>query len=205
MHSLIIGMTESGKTTLAKILAAQLKKQGKKIAVLDPLNDPEWGNVDFLTNDPDEFLDYCKSNKSHYCFIDEGSISIGRNNDDMQWFPTQSRHWGHSCFFLTQGLTQLSPIVRAQCSVVFCFAVGERDTDSLAEEWREKSLKKLNKIGKGEFYIVSRFSPLRKGTIDFRKRKVYYDVESNSEKVSDADSKPKKPAGTADISSDSAA
>jgi DNA helicase HerA-like ATPase len=53
-HSLILGMTESGKTTLAKRLAQHYKSRGIGVIVLDPLND-DWP-CDFKTADPDEFL-----------------------------------------------------------------------------------------------------------------------------------------------------
>lgn len=189
MHSLIIGMSESGKTTLAKIFARELKKRGKKVVVLDPLNDPDWGKVDFRTEDCDEFLDYCKNNQNLYVFIDEGSESIGRYDVEMQWFATQSRHWGHSCFFITQGCTQIAPIIRGQCRVVYCFAVGESDTKLMAEEFRKKELKFLETIPQGVFYKVSRFSELQRGVVDFKKRVVNMDRESK--KVDKASGKSK--------------
>lgn len=178
MHTLIIGMTESGKTTIAKILCKGLKKKKKKTAVLDPLLDNEW-ETDFITHDKDEFLDYCKKSQNLYLFIDEGSESIGKYDVSTQWFATQSRHWGHSCFFISQGLTQMAAIIRAQCSRVICFAVSQSNIDIISEEWNIPELRGMPRLGKGEFYVIDRFNPLMKGNIDFRKQTVYYSpVES---------------------------
>ena len=169
MHSLIIGMTESGKTTLAKMLCTKLRKAKKRCFVLDPLLDPEW-DAEFITKNSGEFINRVKRERNLYLFVDESSEAIGRYNTEMQWLATQSRHWGHSCFFITQGVTQIAPIIRSNTSRVYAFACGESSTKLLAEEYRKKELAELEHIGKGEFYIVERFAPMRRGKINFQKR-----------------------------------
>lgn len=103
---------------------------------------------------------------------DEGSISVGRYNVEMQWLATMSRHWGHRSYFIVQRATQIAATVRNQCDTSFIFGVGENDTRMFAEEWREPNLKNLEKIDKGEFAIVSRFRELRWGKLDFDRRDV---------------------------------
>lgn len=179
MHSLIVGMTESGKSFLAKMISRALKKAGKKVAVLDPLWDDGWG-ADFQTSDSGAFLAWAKSkaNASAFLFVDEGSVSVGRYNLPMQWLATMSRHHGHSSFFICQGITQLPPIVRGQCRDVFLFAVDETISQIVAKEWNEKTLRNAERLRKGEFYHVSRFGTLQKGRLDFAAGKVYYDKMS---------------------------
>lgn len=172
MHTLIIGMTESGKTTLAKILCRELKHWGKKTAVLDPLKDPEW-EADFQTQNSDEFLKWAKENRSAYLFVDEGSISVGRYNVPMQWLATMSRHWGHSAFFVSQGLTQLPPAVRDNCGKLFLFCCSNSITKTASEEFNKKDLRNAEELDKGHFYVIKRFGKLSKGFVDFPKRKVY--------------------------------
>ncbi len=199
MHSLIIGMTESGKTSLAKMIATDLKKRKKRVVVLDPLQD-EW-DCDMQFTDSVAFLKYCQENTDLFCFIDEGGQSIGRYNKEMEWLATRSRHWGHSCFFISQGCTQLPRIIRAQCSRMYVFAVGKSDTDLLAEECRKDDLRKIEQFDKGEFFVVERFGPLKRGRIDFAKWKCTIAVsESNPAPVGkgNRNETPPKPAANID-------
>ena len=100
-HVLINGMTESGKTTLAKRLAAEYKKSGVGVIILDPLHDPGW-QCDFQTDDPDEFLSVCKKSERCALFIDEGSQSVGQYDTQMHWLATMARHHGHNSHFISQ-------------------------------------------------------------------------------------------------------
>lgn len=168
MHSLIIGMTESGKTTLAKMLCRTLNNGGNKTAVLDPLFDDGW-QCDFQTQNSDEFLRWAKSNRSAYLFVDEGSISIGRYNLPMQWLATMARHWGHSATFISQGLTQLPPAVRNNCSRLYLFTAADSVSKIAAEEFNKKELRDAEALGRGEFLIVPRYGDVRRAKIDFKK------------------------------------
>lgn len=165
-HKYIVGMTESGKSTLAKLMCMGLNKRGLKIAVLDKLRSTDW-QCENVFEDPFEFLEFAKNNEEFFLFVDEGGQAIGRYNEEMEWLATESRHKGHSCIFISQSLTQVAPIVREQSMLFFLFACGEKNTTLLAEECREPLVKKLLKIPKLEFYIVSRFSALEKGKIIF--------------------------------------
>lgn len=169
MHSLIIGMTESGKTTLAKSICKGLIAKEQKVAVLDPLHDEGWGEVTFQTSGPAAFLEWAKmkENRQAFLFVDEGSIAIGRYNAPMEWLATMSRHWGHSSFFISQSLTQLSTTLRGQCGRLYLFTAAETVNKIAAEEFNEKELRKADRLEKGQFYIVNRFTALKKMRIEF--------------------------------------
>lgn len=162
MHNMILGVSESGKTLLAKLVCARIKKKGVKTAVLDPMLDPEW-DCDFITDNPEDFLAFAKNkdNMSSVLFVDEGSQSIGRYNPQMEWIVTQSRHWGHSAWIICQGASQLSPIVRDQTSQLFLFAVGESTMRIMGEHFRQ-DLTKLDRLNRGEFYAVSKWVETKK-------------------------------------------
>lgn len=170
-HNLIIGMTESGKTTLAKLVCSEAKKKGVKTAVLDPLHD-EW-DCDFQTSNQDEFLTYVRSNQKHMLFIDESGTSIGRYNPAMEWLATTSRHLGHSCWFIMQGSAQVMPIIRTNCSKCFLFATDARMTDIIASEFCEPELRAMPTADKLHFRLISRFNPLMEGRVDFDPPGVY--------------------------------
>lgn len=155
-HVLIVGTTESGKTTLARNLAAHYKHSGYGVLVLDPLTDPRWP-CDFITADAEEFLDIFWRSRRCIAFMDEGGESVGRYDLAMQKTATRGRHWGHSCHYIAQDPTQLAPIVRAQCSHLFAFALSLRQSKVLAEEFNEPLLETCTKLRQGEYIHAQRF------------------------------------------------
>jgi hypothetical protein len=171
MHSLIIGMTESGKTTLAKLLAQSYIAKGHKVAVLDPVHDPDWGKKAFVTNDVDELKAYLYSNRSVYVFVDEsGAIFNEGNSLDNAWLATRSRHFGHSVHFLAQRAIQIPKTMRDQTSRLYLFTSSASDGKLHSEEWNQPELAKCNTLPRMHFYIADRFSAVRKAKIvDYKK------------------------------------
>ena len=119
-HNLILGMTESGKTTLAKELCLRLKARGISTLVLDSLSDPGW-EADFITENPDEFLSVYFDPNTRYCaaFIDEAGDYAGRYDWAMVKSATRGRHWGHMNFYISQRGIQIARTIRDQCSNLF--------------------------------------------------------------------------------------
>ncbi len=169
-HVLIVGMTESGKTTLAKELCHRHQKHGTQTVVLDPLGDPGW-NADFQTRDPVEFLETCKRSVSCAIFLDESAQTVGRYNDEMFWLATSARHLGHKSHFITQRAAQLSPTVRGQCRHLFCFNVSKDDCKALAADFNNDQLLLANVLKQFECIYTSRFGSTVKITVvpHFRK------------------------------------
>lgn len=156
-HVLILGMTESGKTTKARQLAANYRRQGIGVIVLDPLRDPAW-QADFITDDQEEFLDVFWRSRSCAAFLDEGGESVGRYDLAMQKTATRGRHCGHSCHYIAQKATQLAPIVRDQCSYLYLFRSGMQSCKLLAEEFSQDELLKGAQLRMYSYVFTSRFS-----------------------------------------------
>lgn len=150
MHILILGITETGKTTLAFKIAAKYKQNGTRVIVLDPDKRKEW-NADFITDEPDTFLAVCKANQSAALFIDESGQTIGRYAGPMQWVATNSRKWGHKAHFISQRATQLDVLMRTQCSSIFLFKQSVRDAKILADEFVCPKLIHSCNLKKGEY------------------------------------------------------
>lgn len=163
-HVLILGMTESGKTTLARTLAQHYKRNGVGVLVLDPLSDPRWP-CDFVTADSDEFLDVFWRSRRCVAFMDEGGESVGRYNTAMQATATRGRHWGHSCHFIAQRATQLAPIVRDQCTHLFLFCSSLKDGEILADEWNKPELAECAKLRQGEYIHAVKFGASKRHTL----------------------------------------
>lgn len=152
MHVLILGITDTGKTTLAFKLAASYKRKGNLILVLDPDKRKEW-NADFITDDPEIFLKYCKANTNCALFIDESGLTVGRYSGAMQWLATNSRKWGHKAHFITQRATQLDTNVRSQCTALFLFKQSPQDSKVLAQEFVCDEFRLAHKLKKGEYLV----------------------------------------------------
>lgn len=163
-HSLIFGMTESGKTTLAKKLAARYKYNEVPVIVLDSLNDPGW-ECDYQTTDPDEFLRVFWSSKRCACFIDEAGDAVGRYNTVMQRTATRGRHWGHAVHYISQRGVQIAPTVRDQCGHIFLLTSSLDDGKVHASEWNKPELKTCNSLAKGNFFHCTRFDPVERGSL----------------------------------------
>lgn len=163
-HSLLLGQTESGKTTLAKQFATLFKAQKKKVIVLDPMHDPEW-SCDYQTHDGAQFLEVFFANQSCYAFIDESGQAVGKYDTEMEKLATIGRHWGHSCFFVSQRGAQLSTTVRAQCRHLFLFTSSLDDCKVLANEFNCPELKTACSLPAGSFFHKTRFSPLERGKV----------------------------------------
>lgn len=170
-HSLIIGMTESGKSTLAKLIVKQAKKRGVKTAILDPLKDPHFG-ADFQAQNGEEFLAWAKSNKSAVLIIDEAGTAVGRYNVAMQWVVTTARHLGHSSVLVCQGTSQLSPLIRGQCTTCYLFSSTAQTVKIISEDFNSPELMKMSRLNRGEFYIISRYDSLRHCKVDFASGKI---------------------------------
>jgi DNA helicase HerA-like ATPase len=164
-HVLIAGMTESGKTTLAKDLCHRYYSRGYATAVLDPLNDPDWC-PDFQTRDSGDFLECARNSRSLGLFLDESGESVGKYNDEMFWLATRARHYGHKSHFLTQRPQQLSRTVWNQCSHLFLFNISAYDAKLLADEFNKPELRRANELAQFECFYAPRFGPVKRLRID---------------------------------------
>jgi len=163
-HVLILGMTESGKTTLAKKLSARFQKQGVKVIVLDPLNDPGWFS-DYSTDKQDLFLETFWASKSCAVFIDESGDMVGKYDTTMQQTATKGRHWGHRVHYISQRGAMLARTVRDQCSHLFIFNTALEDCKIHAREWNKPELLEASKLEQGGYYHVTRFGAVSRSNI----------------------------------------
>lgn len=157
-------MTESGKTTLAKQLAQSHHSNKIGVVVLDPMSDPEW-QADYKSADPDEFLRVVWDSERCHIFVDEAGDAIGRYDATMQQLATKGRHWGHSCYFITQRASQIAFTIRAQCRHAFVFTSAKEDCKTLAAEFNKPELLTANELPQGHFLHAQRYGPVQRGQL----------------------------------------
>lgn len=155
-HTLIIGMSESGKTTLAKQLCSKYRKRGIKTIVLDPLYD-KW-DADFQTSDPNEFMQVVSNPETQRCaiFIDEAGESVGQYHKEMFWLATRARHYGHNSHFVVQRVKQINPTVRDQCRFLYMFSTNYSICQELAKDFNEPRLLEGSNLQQWECFFVQR-------------------------------------------------
>lgn len=163
-HGLICGMTESGKSTLAKRLSAELIAAGITVLVLDPIQDPGW-HTQYATADQSQFLQWYWNSRSCVAFIDESGEAVGRYNDVMNRTATKGRHWGHSNFYIAQEATQIAPLVRGQCSSLYLFTSAAKEGERMAAEFNAPELLQCTTLPRGQYFKAGRFQPVQRGRV----------------------------------------
>jgi DNA helicase HerA-like ATPase len=141
IHGLIIGVTQSGKTTLAHSMAKEFARKGQAVIVFDPLGTPtaanSWPESAIVFNDKAPFLAYmAREDVSHaHVFIDEAYEIFRHGDPDNYWLLTRGRHYGFQCFLISQRPTMLPPSVRTQCGVAFMFRLAKHDAKEICADF----------------------------------------------------------------------
>lgn len=186
MHTAIVGMSRSGKSTLAMLIAGGLVKKGRKVGVFDPLRDPKWNatGAAIVTADPVELLYRCKTSQRErpgeawHWFWEEWGPYL-RNHPDpavrkclpaFAWLGTTSRQLGHSQWFLSHSWQDLLH-VRGQCDQVFAFGQGHKSAALMAEDFAAPELAvELPRQNRLNFKHAAKMAEIRSGLIEFTRR-----------------------------------
>ncbi len=126
-HSLFVGKTGNGKTTLAKDWARSFQANGVPVLVLSSMagewldDSPGGFCADYATEDPAEFVQFCFEHTQCFVIIDEGGDVATNADKDVISLATRGRHWGHVCLFLGQCGTSVASKIRQNCSNFFIF------------------------------------------------------------------------------------
>lgn len=156
-HSMYVGITESGKSTLAQKIAAAQKARNIRVLVLDPLRDPRWCGEVYTSQQ--DFLHAVFSCEKCDLFIDESGEMIGRYSGVMKTLATRSRHYGHNAHFILQRPSDLDRTIRDQCTRLFVFRVSKYDSEILARDYSEEKLNEAYLLKKGEYLETGSFRP----------------------------------------------
>ncbi len=163
-HTLFTGVTESGKTTLARYVSRKLRAAGQGVIVYDPvMTDTRgggWGEGAIIFNDFDEMAHFIETQNvtHHHLFIDEAMEHFGVGDKHNHWFATRGRHKHLYCNFLAQRPKMVAPNVRTQCRTCYMFRLSPDDMDSIGEDFGHGNLSRFV-LGPGEFLKLTSASP----------------------------------------------
>lgn len=158
MHSLICGVTESGKTTLAKAISSRLRKKGHKVLVYDPVysatHSRPWGNGCVIYTEPEIYFEALthRRNFGSHLFIDESGELFSQSNRDRFWLLTRGRHLGYSVNLIAQRPKMIAPTVRTQCATAYVFRLAADDLDEVGRDFGHKLSHEV--LDKGDYLIL---------------------------------------------------
>ena len=161
-HWLIVGGTQTGKTTLAKELASQYSAVGIPVVVCDPFGPAGWG-ARYWTKDIDDFLAF--AHDPRVClrcalFVDEGGMMLGGKNkwdNSYSWLTTTSRHHGHVSHVISNKGISVAPVLRENCSNLAVFNIHVDYAKELARDFNRDIILKANRLAKGWAIVTGRF------------------------------------------------
>lgn len=156
-HVLYCGVTQTGKTTLARHHARILDRAGYDVAVYDPvLTDTHgggWPENAKLMSDPEKLHQYIATAKGEpkrpvYLFVDESADIFGHSQTDAHWIPRRVRHQGVYLRMIAQRPKMLHPNVRTQCAYAYVLRLSGDDAKTICDDFghgREISQTPLDK------------------------------------------------------------
>lgn len=132
MHVLIVGNSNSGKSWLARSIAAPLDAD---VIVFDPTMARGWPDHAAKYADPDAFFAHVETATNAYVFIDEAATLWDYDEERADALVYRGRHRGLLIFLIAQRSRMVRPNARNQCSRVYAFRQQLDDAKVLAAEY----------------------------------------------------------------------
>lgn len=170
-HTLYTGVTQSGKTTLARSVARELSKAKNRVIVYDPMGTEtaggEWGETAEVHDTLETFLDvaYAPETVNAHLFIDEAHHVFAHSDKSHLWLLTQGRHYHLTLHIITQRPTKVHPDARTNCGHCFMFRLAQDDARSIGNDYGFSDIHKIS-LDKGDFiFLNSGSSEISQGNI----------------------------------------
>lgn len=170
LHRLIVGGSLTGKTSMAKTLAAHYANRGIYATVYDPLAS-DWPDGSIVTSDPEMFLailrERNRDGQRQLVIVDEADTLLSQSDRPNWWLATRGRHYGLENIFCTQRPQMIAPTVRNQTHELYCFRVSADDANKLSQDFADARIQDAVNLDQGEF-LWSRWENGKKVLDKFR-------------------------------------
>lgn len=144
-----MGNSRSGKTTLAKILAARHSLQ-HPVIVYDPNESQGWPGVAKKFSAPGIFFKNVQQVQRAVVYIDEAKTLWDYDAEAADELVYRGRHRGFALVLIAQRTRMVAPNGRNQCSRIFAFRQQKDDAATLAQEYHEE-LEECRTLEIGQF------------------------------------------------------
>lgn len=151
---LIVGKSESGKSSLARRLMDDALKAGIPVYVRDPLG-YQWPGASGYFNDTTELRRLMVQYGAPAIVIVDEAVDFFRPQQvENHWIFTRGRHEGLLPIAIAHRVKMIAPNVRAQASDLYVFYSARDDAEILAGDYAHDGLKIANTLDQGEFFHV---------------------------------------------------
>ena len=156
---LIVGVSESGKTTLANRL---IKDAPVPVFIRDPIG-AAWAKCDGRFETSDELRVLLEPLKRSPCIVvvDEAADFFSMSQKENHWIFTRGRHEAILPIAIGQRLKMMAPNVREQASDLYVFESSFEAASILAEAYNMPDLENAPDLTQGEFLHVRRVNGKR--------------------------------------------
>lgn len=167
-HWLYCGVTESGKTTLARYHARILAREKWKVIVFDPARTETMGGdwppeATLYTESPVFMREVAKikGDREHptFVFVDESAEIFNHSAQENFWLARRGRHRGIYLRSIAQRPTMIHPHVRTQHSRLFLFRVAPQDAKEIAADFGHGPEAVSDQLDTGECFMIKAGSP----------------------------------------------
>lgn len=160
-HGAIIGMTTSGKTTLAKEMAKAFRARGVETLVLrKPREVWPAASASWQTDDPERFLSAFWQSKSCACFMELSDGAVSKWDERFHKCFTEGRHEGHRCFYISQFASTVHPVIRGNCESLYLFTVDYDGAKKWSSSFCDVALLDAVKLPQFHFLMkANRYTP----------------------------------------------
>jgi hypothetical protein len=159
----ILGQGRSGKTTLAKQLAAGFRQGGVGVLALTLPHDT-WEPASWQTSDPERFVAMFNRAERCACFMEFSDAGVGKFAKPFEDMFTKGRHRGHRMFAIAQRHTQISPLIRDQWDAFWLFSCGKKTAETLAEEFGDDAILEAVTYPRYQYLFKRRVIPIQRSS-----------------------------------------
>ncbi len=159
MHTLICGVTESGKTTLARKIARDLSAAGQNIIIYDPVATGTcgggWPEAAIIFADEDDIFEYLSREdvSGAHVFVDEAGEIFGNDKRHNLWLLTRGRHYGFHVLMIAQRPKMILPTARNQVSRTYMFRLARDDAREVGADMGHTGIEKII-LDTGDFLVL---------------------------------------------------
>lgn len=164
MHWAVLGVSGCGKSRLLKqVIIPTWRRAGVPVAVLDPLEAPDW-HADMQDSDPARFMNRVKKSSRIVVVIDEVAqvCAEHRHRIMVEWAATVARNRGILSYFLAQRAMQVHPNIRNQCTNGIIFNQPMADLEEVSKLLNQPDVMQAANFPKGIAALVRPFEKMTK-------------------------------------------
>ncbi|MGH8678163.1 MAG: hypothetical protein ACREUQ_07425 [Burkholderiales bacterium] len=166
VHCLYVGVTMTGKTTLARLHARLLAQNKYDVIVYDPVGTETagggWPEEATVFDDERKFFDHVKSAQDAYVFVDEAPDVFNLGKPHNHWILRRGRHQGLYVRAVSQRPTMIAPNARTQCAIGYVFRMAPEDAYEVFADFghaRATARESTEELDEGDFVVIESGRP----------------------------------------------